>query len=190
MMPGSLSMHHSKVVELSFQVVLHCALRNNLGLLLDWIYVDQLGCLVTKFWSFGRKHKIEFALLFHIMNHNDDKTFPNLALPGLVFRVSLCLQPTLLSPLPQDLPRWLCGRVYYTYILIYEGSLITTRCYSDMEFVKKFTPHDFQAKNFTPSMSPNFNSFSDKNTKKWVKMEEFTPPALTALTNSNSDQQF
>ena len=35
-----------------------------------------------------------------------------------------------------------------------------------MEFVKKFTPPDFQAKNFTPSISPNFNSFSDKNTKK------------------------
>ena len=26
----------------------------------------------------------------------------------------------------------------------------------DMEFVKKFTPSDFQAKNFTPSISPNF----------------------------------
>ena len=37
---------------------------------------------------------------------------------------------------------------------------------SDMEFVKQFTPPDFQAKNFTPSISPNFNSFSDKNTKK------------------------
>ena len=40
----------------------------------------------------------------------------------------------------------------------------------DMEFVKNFTPPDFQAKNFTPSISPNFNSFSDKNTKnewKW-----------------------
>ena len=36
----------------------------------------------------------------------------------------------------------------------------------DMEFVQKFTPLDFQAKNFTPSISPNFNSFSDKNTKK------------------------
>ena len=35
-----------------------------------------------------------------------------------------------------------------------------------MIFVKKFTPPDFQAKNFTPSISPNFNSFSDKNTKK------------------------
>ena len=33
---------------------------------------------------------------------------------------------------------------------------------ADMEFVKKFTPPDFEAKNFTPSISPNFNSFSDK----------------------------
>ena len=37
---------------------------------------------------------------------------------------------------------------------------------SDMEFVKKFTPPDFQAKNFTPSISPNFNSFSKKKHKK------------------------
>ena len=36
---------------------------------------------------------------------------------------------------------------------------------ADMDFVQKFTPSDFQAKNFTPSISPNFNSFSKKNTK-------------------------
>ena len=38
---------------------------------------------------------------------------------------------------------------------------------SDMEFVQNFTPPDFQAKSFTPSISPNFNSFSKKkkNTK-------------------------
>ena len=35
-----------------------------------------------------------------------------------------------------------------------------------MEFVKKFTPPDFQAKNFTPSISPNFNSFSGEKTQK------------------------
>ena len=34
-----------------------------------------------------------------------------------------------------------------------------------MRFVQNFTPPDFQAKNFTPSISPNFNSFSDENTK-------------------------
>ena len=36
----------------------------------------------------------------------------------------------------------------------------------DMEFVQNFTPPDFQAKNFIPSISPNFNNFNDKNTKK------------------------
>ena len=36
---------------------------------------------------------------------------------------------------------------------------------ADMEFVQNFTPPDFQAKNFTPSISLNFNSFSDKYTK-------------------------
>ena len=66
---------------------------------------------------------------------------------------------------------------------------------ADMEFVQNFTPPDFQAKNFTPSISPNFNSFSDKNTKKMSENGEiytdgknFTLPlAVTALTNSNSE---
>ena len=35
-----------------------------------------------------------------------------------------------------------------------------------MEFVKNFTPTDFPAKNFTPSISPNFNSLSKKKHKK------------------------
>ena len=63
-----------------------------------------------------------------------------------------------------------------------------------MEFVKKFTPPDFRAKNFTPSISPNFNSFSKKKHKKMSENGEiytagknFTlPPALTAWTNSTS----
>jgi len=48
-----------------------------------------------------------------------------------------------------------------------------------MEFVQKFTPPDFQVKNFTPSILPNFNSFSKKKHKKCVKMEKFTPLAKT-----------
>ena len=35
-----------------------------------------------------------------------------------------------------------------------------------MRFVPNFTPPDFQATNFKLAISPNFNSFSDKNTKK------------------------
>ena len=69
-----------------------------------------------------------------------------------------------------------------------------TGCISDMEFVQNFTPPDFQVKNFTPPISPNFNSFSKKKHTKLVKMEKFTPlakkftllPAVTALTNSTS----
>ena len=64
-----------------------------------------------------------------------------------------------------------------------------------MEFVKKFTPPDFQAENFTPSISLIFNSFSGKNTQKMSENGEiytagkcFTlPPALTGWTNSTSD---
>ena len=33
---------------------------------------------------------------------------------------------------------------------------------SDMRFDQNFTPPDFQAKTFTPSISSNFNSFSEK----------------------------
>ena len=43
---------------------------------------------------------------------------------------------------------------------------------TDMRFVKNFTPPDFQAKNFTPLISPNFNSFGDKNTKKMSRNGE------------------
>ena len=68
------------------------------------------------------------------------------------------------------------------------------RCQTDMEFVQNFTPLDFQAKNFTPSISPNFNSFSKEKTQKMSENGEiytagknFTlPPALTAWTNSTS----
>ena len=47
----------------------------------------------------------------------------------------------------------------------------------DMEFFKKITPPDFQANNFTPSISPNFNSVSGKkNTKnewKWRNLHRW-----------------
>ena len=35
---------------------------------------------------------------------------------------------------------------------------------TDMRLVNNFTPPDFQAKNFTPLISPNFNSCGDNNT--------------------------
>ena len=41
-----------------------------------------------------------------------------------------------------------------------------TGFYTDMKFVQNFTPPDFQVKNFTPPISPNFNSFSKKKHKK------------------------
>ena len=67
-----------------------------------------------------------------------------------------------------------------------------------MDIVQKFTPPDFQAKNFTLSISPNFNSFSGKKTQKMSENGEiytagknFTlPPALTAWTNSTSVIQY
>ena len=63
-----------------------------------------------------------------------------------------------------------------------------------MRFVHNFTPPDFQAKTFTPSMSHNFINFSDKNTQKmsgngeiYTAGKKFTlPPAVTAVTNLTS----
>ena len=65
---------------------------------------------------------------------------------------------------------------------------------ADMEFVQNFTPPNFQANNFTPSISPDFNSFSGKKHTKvsengeiYTGGKNFTlPPAVTAVTNSNS----
>ena len=64
---------------------------------------------------------------------------------------------------------------------------------SDMEFVQKFTPLDFQVKNFALSILPNSTVLVRKKHKKGVKMEKFTPrakiytaAALTGWTNSTS----
>ena len=59
-----------------------------------------------------------------------------------------------------------------------------------MRFVKKITLPDILAQNFTPSISPNFNSFSKKKHKKLVKMEKFTPLAkiFTAAGSDGSDK--
>ena len=64
-----------------------------------------------------------------------------------------------------------------------------------MEFVQKFTPPDFQVKNFTPPILPNINSFSKKKTQTISENGEiynggknFTlPPGLMGWTNSTSD---
>ena len=64
------------------------------------------------------------------------------------------------------------------------GTSETVTLLSDMEFVK----------NFTPSISPNFNSFSEKKAQKksengeiYTAGKNFTlPPALTAWTNSTT----
>merc|ERR1712004_189191 len=69
-----------------------------------------------------------------------------------------------------------------------------TKILADMEFVQNLTPPDFQAKNFTLSISPNFNSFSKKKHKKisengkiYTAGKNFTlPPAVTAWINSTS----
>merc|ERR1711928_154272 len=74
------------------------------------------------------------------------------------------------------------GNLWHT--LAYSGILWHTLAYSgillpDMEFVQKFTLLDFQVKNFTPSILPNFNSFSNKTLPKALRTQ-----ALTALTKN------
>ena len=51
-------------------------------------------------------------------------------------------------------------------IFVATDSPHTEKACADMRFVKNFTPPDFQAKQFTPFFSLNFNSFGDKNTAK------------------------
>ena len=46
------------------------------------------------------------------------------------------------------------------------GLTIMVMVVTDMEFVKNFTPSDFQEKKFTLSISPNFSGFSKKKHKK------------------------
>ena len=66
-----------------------------------------------------------------------------------------------------------------------------------MEFVQKFTPPDFQAKNFTPSIYLISTVLVRKKKQKMSENGEiytagknFTlPPAVTAWTNSTSDQK-
>ena len=74
------------------------------------------------------------------------------------------------------------------------GAALISGVIADMEFVQKFTPPDFQDKNFTPSILPNLNSFSKKKIQKmsengeiYTASKNFTlPPAVTAVTNSTS----
>ena len=58
------------------------------------------------------------------------------------------------------------NRVMRVLPLMKEMRRILVMQVTDMEFVQNFTPPDFQAKNFTLSITPNFNSFSKKKHKK------------------------
>ena len=56
-----------------------------------------------------------------------------------------------------------------------------------MEFVQNFTPPDFQAKNFTPSISPNFNSFTKKKHKQMSENGEIYTIGQKIYTATGSD---
>ena len=63
----------------------------------------------------------------------------------------------------------------------------TGSVYADMKFVKNFTPSDFQAKNFTPSISPNFNSFSKEKTQKMSENGEIYTAGKKFYTPAGTD---
>ena len=56
-----------------------------------------------------------------------------------------------------------------------------------MKFVQKFTPLDFQVKNFTPSILPNFNSFSKKKTQKMSENGEIYTAGKKFYTPAGTD---
>ena len=64
--------------------------------------------------------------------------------------------------------KWINGTSYFSkaWLLFLSSRFPLSNASADMIFVKNFTPPDFQAKTFTPSISPNFNNFSHNNTKK------------------------
>ena len=57
-----------------------------------------------------------------------------------------------------------------------------------MEFVQKFTLPDFQAKNFTLSISQNFNSFSGKKTQKISENGEIYTAGNKFYTPAGTDR--
>ena len=58
---------------------------------------------------------------------------------------------------------------------------------TDMEFVKNFTPPDFKAENFTPSIASNFNSFSKKKHKQNSKKGEIYTAGNKFYTAAGTD---
>ena len=64
--------------------------------------------------------------------------------------------------------------ISHTHKVLLVPTALPQQIQADMRFVQNFTLPDFQAKTFTLSISPNFNSFSDTNTKKGGKVEKFT----------------
>jgi len=57
-----------------------------------------------------------------------------------------------------------------------------------MKIVQNFTPPDFQVKNFTPSISPNFNSFSKKKHKKISEIGEIYTADNKFYTAAGTDR--
>ena len=61
----------------------------------------------------------------------------------------------------------------------------------DMRFVQNFTPLNFQAKTFTPSISPNFTKKMSENGEIYTAGKKITLPlAVTGGTNLTSDYIF
>ena len=67
-------------------------------------------------------------------------------------------------PFDQNLSMFAQDNTLFSHAI--KNTISTYDIDADMEFVQKITPPDFQAKNFTPSISPNLNSFSGKKHKK------------------------
>ena len=73
---------------------------------------------------------------------------------------------------------WSC-RTSYSKILMVKIVQILTQMLNSIrhEICQKIYTAGYSGKNITPLFSPNFNSFGNKNIKKLVKMETFTPLA-------------
>ena len=71
--------------------------------------------------------------------------------------------------------------------LIFLILMFRDRWWSDMRFVKKFTPPDIWDKIFTPLISPNFQQFGDKTQIELAKNGEIYTAGKKIYTAASSD---
>ena len=148
-------------------LLMHCSVDFYFGGSLSTLTSSSVMSCLQRYWQEGSLSKSLFFQIFCIFQPRDSKEEEN----NVLFAEGIDRKSgehrshfSVTVSLDFNFCIWKFSEILHSFV-------------ADMEFVQNFTPPDFQAKNFTPSISPNFNSFSKKKHKKWVKMKKFTPLA-------------